>query len=107
MPEKASVIKTRQGRKKQHATILTSTPQKENLLEKEINKMKKKGGKKKRKHGKVKDKEKRLKYRRRVLKRQSAKYYKNRTKLLYQMLALTTYARTMRMMTQKMLGTDA
>ncbi|XP_038213346.1 uncharacterized protein LOC119833422 [Zerene cesonia] len=27
-----------------------------------------------------------------------AKYYKNRTKLLYQMLALTTYARTMRMM---------
>ncbi|CAG9584768.1 unnamed protein product [Danaus chrysippus] len=47
MPEKASVIKTRQGRKKQHATILTSTPQKENLLEKEINKMKKKGGKEK------------------------------------------------------------
>ncbi|CAH4028318.1 unnamed protein product [Pieris brassicae] len=45
MPEKASVIKTRQGRKKQHATILTSTPLKENLLEKEINKMKKKGGK--------------------------------------------------------------
>ncbi|CAH4033289.1 unnamed protein product [Pieris brassicae] len=61
----------------------------------------------KRKHGKAKDKEKRLKYRRRVLKRQSAKYYKNRTKLLYQILALTTYARTMRMMTQKMLETDA
>ncbi|KAG7294875.1 hypothetical protein JYU34_002823 [Plutella xylostella] len=61
MPEKASVIKTRQGRKKQHATILTSTPQKENLLEKEINKMKKKGGKEKEKTWKGKGQGKKTK----------------------------------------------
>ncbi|KPJ06899.1 hypothetical protein RR48_11398 [Papilio machaon] len=61
MPEKASVIKTRQGRKKQHATISTSTPQKENLLEKEINKMKKKGGKEKEKTWKGKGQGKKTK----------------------------------------------
>lgn len=35
LPEKSAVLKTRQGRKKQHATILTSTPIKDALLEKE------------------------------------------------------------------------
>jgi hypothetical protein len=35
MPKKASVLKTRQGRKKQHATILTSTSIKDALVEKE------------------------------------------------------------------------
>lgn len=44
LPEKTRVINTRQGRKKQHATILTSTPLKEDLIEKENKKMKKKEG---------------------------------------------------------------
>lgn len=35
MPKKTPVLKTRQGRKKQHATILTSTPVKDFLVEKE------------------------------------------------------------------------
>ncbi|GBP34937.1 hypothetical protein EVAR_26528_1 [Eumeta japonica] len=35
LPEKSAVLKTRQGRKKQHATILTSTPIKDALIEKE------------------------------------------------------------------------
>lgn len=59
LPEKTPVINTRQGRKKQHATILTSTPIKENLLEKENNKIKKK--KEKERDGKAKDSGKRLK----------------------------------------------
>ncbi|GBP13902.1 hypothetical protein EVAR_10471_1 [Eumeta japonica] len=34
LPEKSAVLKTRQGRKKQHATILSSTPIKDALIEK-------------------------------------------------------------------------
>ncbi|KAK9886282.1 hypothetical protein WA026_015793 [Henosepilachna vigintioctopunctata] len=46
MPEKITVIKTNRGRKKQHATILTSTPLKDALVDKE-NKRKKKAAKNK------------------------------------------------------------
>lgn len=35
MPQKVAVVKTRRGMKKQHATILTSTPIKDALVEKE------------------------------------------------------------------------
>ncbi|KAL1516473.1 hypothetical protein ABEB36_000382 [Hypothenemus hampei] len=39
LPEKAPVCNTRQGRKKQHATVLTSTPIKKVLIEKENKKI--------------------------------------------------------------------
>ncbi|VVC87934.1 unnamed protein product [Leptidea sinapis] len=45
LPEKTHIVNTRKGRKKQHATILTSTPLKENLIEKENKKMKEAGSK--------------------------------------------------------------
>lgn len=48
MPKKTLFLKTRQGRKKQHATLLTSTPIKDTLIEKE--------NKKKAKNEKVKGK---------------------------------------------------
>lgn len=35
MPQKVTVVKTKQGGKKQHATVLTSTPIKDALVEKE------------------------------------------------------------------------
>lgn len=41
LPEKTPGFTTRQGRKKQHATVLTSTPIKENLIEKENKKINK------------------------------------------------------------------
>lgn len=41
LPEKSPVFNTRQGRKKQHATVLTSTPIKESLVEKENKKIRK------------------------------------------------------------------
>ena len=46
-PEKTPVINARKGRKNQHATTLTSTPIKEDLIEKENKKMKKTGSKEK------------------------------------------------------------
>lgn len=78
LPEKASAIKTRQGRKERLScvevkivAILTSTPLKENLLEKEKNK-KKKGGGKGREKKKTKVQKKELeKAKRQILKEQN------------------------------------
>ncbi|KAG6460562.1 hypothetical protein O3G_MSEX012065 [Manduca sexta] len=110
LPEKTTVAKEKQRRKKQHATVLTSTPLKKDLIEKENKKITKiqKEQEKEKRNGKVRVRGRRLRCRRvRVPKGQRDRFFKIQTIHQSQTLTLTTCARMTKMMMQKTQEIDA